>query len=161
MKWSEKCSRNDSTWVANAKFFLFVFFFSMIPSSLAELDPPVAVPSWLNSTLCEGRCVDNCKSYVTPLGQCFNGQSLFSGDPSWGVYDMNDAVLSNDSFRRQFFASKDGTCTGESTDFFLLPIRECVGPFGAPRPWGEFSFVDEDSPDEENLSRAGTVDLLM
>jgi hypothetical protein len=144
MKSSEKFSRNGITWMANAKFFF--FFFSVI---LAEPDPPVPVHLLLNSTLCKGRCVDDCKSYVTPLGQCFNGQSLFPDDPSWGVYDISDAVLSNDSFRRQFFGSKDGNCTGEPTDSFVLPIHECVGPFGAPRPWGEFSFVDVDSPGEK------------
>ena len=151
MKLSTKWFRNDSKWVE----FFFVFF-SIIPSILAEPDPPVPpVPSvWLNSTLCKGRCVDDCKSYVTPLGQCFNGQSLFPDDASWGVYDVSDVVLSNDSFRRQFFGSKDGTCTGEATDSFILPIQECVGPFGAPRPWGHFSFVDADSPDEEHLSHS-------
>jgi hypothetical protein len=145
MKLSSKWSRNDS-----AKF----FFFSIITSTLAEPDPPVQVPFLLNSTLCKGRCVDDCKSYVTPLGQCFNGQSLFPDDPSWGLYDISDVGLSNDSFSREFFGSKDGNCTGEPTDSFILPIHECVGPFGAPRPWGDFSFVDADSPGEENLSLA-------
>jgi hypothetical protein len=149
MKLSAKWSRNDNVRVAtNVKFF---FLFSVI---LAEPDPPIPVPVLLKSTLCEGRCVDNCKSYVTPLDQCFNGQSLFPDDPSWGFYDISDVVLSNDSFSRHFFGSKDGNCTGEPTDSFILPIHECVGPFGAPRPWGDFSFVDEDTPDEENVGRA-------
>jgi hypothetical protein len=143
MKLSAKFSRNGITWVANATFF-FSFFLSVI---LAEADPPVPLHLLLNSTLCEGRCVDGCKSYVTPLNQCFNGQSLFPDDPSWGVYDISDIVLSSDllnesaSFSRQFFGSKDGNCTGGPTDSFILPIYECVGPFGAPRPWGEFSFL--------------------
>jgi hypothetical protein len=150
MKSSTKLSRCDSTWVANANF----FFFWIIPITLAEPDPIVPVPLLLNSTLCKRRCVDDCKAYVTPLGQCFNGQSLFPDDPSWGVYDIADVVLSTDSFSRQFFGSKDGNCTHAPTDSFILPIHECVGPFGAPRPWGYFSFVDADGRGEENLSLA-------
>jgi hypothetical protein len=178
MKASTPWSRdsNDGTWVANAKFILFC---SIIPSMLAEAsaspEPPVFVPVpvhvhvqlpvQLNSTLCKGHCVDDCKSYLTPLRQCFNGQALFANDPSWGDYDVQDVTVDwslsmfNDSdndvnstlFVRYFFGSKDGNCTGEPTDSFTLPIHECVGPFGAPRPWGEFSYVDADadSPKEE------------
>lgn len=155
MKSFANWSRSDSVWVENAKFF---FFFAI---TLAEPGPTVKdITVLLNSTLCKGRCVDDCKSYVTSLGRCFNGQSLFPDDPTWGFYDISDVVLSEDSFRREFFGSKDGNCTGEPTDSFTLPIHECVGPFGAPRPWGDFSFVNADSPGEEKLGLA-TLGLLM
>ena len=41
---------------------------------------------------------------------------------------------------RRAFYDTPGTC-GAETDHFDVPLDQCVGPFGKPRPWGEFSLV--------------------
>ena len=83
--------------------------------------------------------------YQTPLWECYNGQELFPGDNSWGAFDIMDIPMGNSkdvaSFQRNFFASQNGTCLGDPTDRFVLPTHACVGPFGPPRPWGNFTFV--------------------
>lgn len=100
----------------------------------------------LNSTLCHGYCTGECRSYTTPLNStCYNGQSLFPGDPSWGNVDVMDAIVDGEDGRavleRNFFdASNTSACLGPS-DLYTLPLNECVGPFGRPRPWGTFSLV--------------------
>jgi len=64
--------------------------------------------------------------------------------PYWGDGGM---------FGRYFYATTDGTCEGDPTDSFEdLPVGECVGPFGAPRPWGAFAFVDESTTGGENAA---------
>lgn len=119
-------------------------------------------------------CSRDCIAYRTPLNSCYNGAKLFPGDPSWGEFDVLDRVddqilgglrpsrygegeleldaeyepfWGDGSFGRYFYATTNGTCGGDPTDSFEdLPVGECVGPFGAPRPWGAFSFVDGTSP---------------
>jgi hypothetical protein len=56
---------------------------------------------------------------------------------------------------REFFATKNGTCLGEPTDSFDLPLGVCVGPFGKPRPWGVFECQEEKGADSSapGLSR--------
>lgn len=55
--------------------------------------------------------------------------------------DDDDALKNGQSFYRYIFASTNGACTGDITDAFVLPTDVCVGPFGAPRPWGKFTIV--------------------
>lgn len=93
----------------------------------------------LNMTVCSVKCSSDCKSYVTPF-LCFNPQKLFPRDAQWGDTDVKDIIFNKTLFHRHFYSSKDGTCSRE-TDVFELPFNECVGPFGPPRPWGEFRCV--------------------
>ena len=116
----------------------------------------------LRTSLCvEILCSADCVSYRTPLNECYNGAHLFPGDPSWSDFDIRDEVesdtlalffaISNEDqniwerrarFSRYFYATKNGSCGGDSTDEFDdLPLDECVGPFGPPRPWGTFSII--------------------
>ena len=116
----------------------------------------------LITVLCAGFCDGHdCRAYETPLqGQCYNGQVLFPHDPSWGDGDFSDEVIPRDldddqeddsrissswMLRRTLFRTQDGTC-GDETDRWTLPLEECVGPFGQPRPWGKF-YVTK-SPDD-------------
>lgn len=68
---------------------------------------------------------------------------MFPGDESWGDSDVRDdnvTFTANDervSFVRTFYSTNDATCGGLS-ESETLPLNECVGPFGAPRPWGTF-----------------------
>lgn len=104
----------------------------------------VIVVSWmeqghaniLETILCVDKCVSDCFSYVTPLRSCFNGQLLFPGDPSWSEVDIIDEQFDTTSIKRSFYASSNGTCDGVPTDGFVLELNECIGPWGAPRPWG-------------------------
>jgi len=137
----------------------------------------------LNTVLCEDRsCSDACQAYLTPVNKCFNGQSLFPGDPSWGEHDVLDTYecpgrkdstegsTNNDgrsmnweimprreegedeakaavdidyasSFKRTLFRSKDSSCREPTDEFDTLPLNECIGPFGKPRPWGRFEIA--------------------
>eukprot|EP00978_Attheya_sp_CCMP212_P035555 scaffold155359_cov52-Attheya_sp.AAC.2 len=105
-------------------------------------------------------CSDDCVTYETPLNTCFNGEILFPNDPAWGKYDIFDRPMKDGSdtqFHRYFFTTTDGTCEGNSQkdppsdDIYTLPLEECVGPFGEPRPWGSFEFVTD--PMDSSLLR--------
>lgn len=95
----------------------------------------------LNMTLCRDRCQKDCKSYLTPLGICFPSDSLFPNDPSWSGLDILDVIVGGTTLHRTIFPTQDGSCANDdddSSDSFNIPLEECVGPFGAPRPWGTF-----------------------
>jgi hypothetical protein len=100
----------------------------------------------IHTELCADKCRSDCRSYQTPLGSCYNPQVLFPKDVSWADVDVFDMVLSDVEFKRSFFSTTDGSCAGDATDIFQLRVAECVGPFGKPRPWGNFSFIDEATP---------------
>lgn len=121
----------------------------------------------LQTSLCEDiECSAECKLYETPLNKCYNGQDMFPGDPSWGKYDVLDTYLCRGivsvgtvlvagralgargvddspctSFTRTFYASKGSTCQDKTDSFDSVPLKECIGPFGEPKPWGLFSVV--------------------
>jgi hypothetical protein len=42
---------------------------------------------------------------------------------------------------RYIFDSTEQNCQGNVTDHFVVPIHQCIGPFGPPRPWGTLSLV--------------------
>ena len=91
-------------------------------------------------TLCAGGsepCTTDCKAYLLPIGACFSPPALFPGDEQWGKFDVLDVCHSH-FLNRSFFASEDGSCRNR-TDGFVVPLDECVGPFGLPRPEGTFS----------------------
>jgi hypothetical protein len=104
------------------------------------LTPPEK-PS-LNMTLCTDKCTGDCKSYVTPVSECYNSGALFPNDPSWSArLDVLDTVICQ-TLIRTIFHTSDGSCTtSDSDDRFQIPLEECVGPFGEPRPWGTFSLI--------------------
>jgi hypothetical protein len=109
----------------------------------------------LQTTLCADRCESDCVVYKTPWMACYNGQTLFPNDPSWSKWDILDiplastiiGVVDNDnvsppdmlSFRRFFFSTQNTSCASTPTDIYTLPLNACLGPFGAPRPWGNFT----------------------
>ena len=118
---------------------------------------------YLQTSLCEDMaCSAECKLYQTPLNKCYNGQDMFPGDPSWGERDVLDTYSCHrigavsgiqearstcTSFTRTFYSSKDLACRDKTDSFDSIPLKECIGPFGDPRPWGMFSLVDLDSHD--------------
>ena len=101
----------------------------------------------LNMTLCTGRCNGDCVSYTTPLSTCYSPSSMYPDDPSWSEFDIWDMIQFDPqlgkALRRTIYLSQDGTCSdGEDpNDVFLIPLDECVGPFGQPRPWGTFVII--------------------
>eukprot|EP00591_Stephanopyxis_turris_P007749 CAMPEP_0195518512 /NCGR_PEP_ID=MMETSP0794_2-20130614/13039_1 /TAXON_ID=515487 /ORGANISM="Stephanopyxis turris, Strain CCMP 815" /LENGTH=195 /DNA_ID=CAMNT_0040647489 /DNA_START=103 /DNA_END=690 /DNA_ORIENTATION=- len=147
------------------------------PSLELEGDPRAASPllkrisskkvtKHIQTTMCEGKCEKGCVTYITPLGECYSPSQMFPGDPSWGDYDILDEILgftvennnSGVNFRRSFYTTTDSTCEGvsvekkEPTDMFILPLNECVGPFGEPRPWGTFQIKEgEDLHDLDQI----------
>lgn len=94
-----------------------------------------------------------CVAYITPLNTCYNAQVLFPNDDTWGKIDIYDTMIMRD-VKRIFYESTDGSCIGRENDgvvedYFMLPLDECVGPFGPPRPWGKFTLLfDDDQKDE-------------
>ena len=120
----------------------------------------------LNMTICKGRCFGDCREYLLPTNACYNPQTLFPNDPSWGQYDVIDEILDSSesdpitTFRRTIYPSTNLTCTidGEDpTDVFTIPLNECVGPFGKPRPWGTFQLVQEGKDAYSYSYREGKV----
>ena len=121
---------------------------------LYQADLPCA---FLTTTMCKDEsCSLDCKIYRTPLNQCYNGGYLFPGDPAWGDYDVKDTYACSkilrvadppphqqgDHFQRAFFVNADSSCKVETDLFDSIPLNDCVGPFGDPRPWGLFTIVD-------------------
>ena len=92
-----------------------------------------------NMTVCGplARCTEDCKTYQPPLGACYSPPILWPRDSQWGSSDTFDECNAT-HLSRSFYASTDGTCATR-TDGFDLPLHACVGPFGKPRPWGQFS----------------------
>lgn len=107
---------------------------------------------YLKMTLCPASGCSStnpeCKSYITPLSMCYNGQIMFPTDESWGDYDVLDELVMGDEIgnkghilHRSFYETTDGSCGSEPSDDFRLPLGQCVGPFGDPLPWGSFEIV--------------------
>ena len=106
-------------------------------------------------TMCQdNKCHWDCQIYVTPLDSCFSSANLFPNDPSWSDgWDILDTTRGNEeeeavgraaptTLHRLIFSSKNGTCVGHNPpDSFDIPLDFCVGPFGAPRPWGTFELL--------------------
>ena len=93
-----------------------------------------------NMTVCSptSRCAPgDCKTYSVPLDHCFAPRKLFPGDPQWGTDSILDHCNST-HLSRSFFAEEDTTCKVK-IDGFVVPLGECIGPFGLPRPWGTFT----------------------
>mmetsp|Transcript_12381 Transcript_12381/g.16246 ORF Transcript_12381/g.16246 Transcript_12381/m.16246 type:complete len:148 (-) Transcript_12381:228-671(-) len=101
----------------------------------------------LFTVLCADHCRSDCVTYITPLNACYSAHQLFPDSDSWSEYDILDKIESEGGtssfFLRYFFSSTNGTCQGNATDYFDLPLAECVGPFGPPRPWGNFSLTEK------------------
>lgn len=105
-----------------------------------------------------------CKQYTTPLNTCYNAKTLFPNDESWSDLDIYDEMIMR-NLKRSFYQSTDGSCAGrgeetnipqpvDGDDSFFIPLGDCVGPFGPPRPWGKFTLLlaDDDENDTETLS---------
>ena len=91
-----------------------------------------------------------CKTYLTPISNCYNAKFLFPADESWGDVDILDELhyrpemkKAPPNLKRTFFTSRDGSCVGVDYSW-IQPFEVCEGPFGSPRPWGKFSLVDGD-----------------
>mmetsp|Transcript_12175 Transcript_12175/g.28913 ORF Transcript_12175/g.28913 Transcript_12175/m.28913 type:complete len:156 (-) Transcript_12175:121-588(-) len=97
----------------------------------------------LNMTLCTDKCNDdNCIFYITPINECFSSTVLFPNDHSWSGKDVRDNIITQtQTLVRTIFDTKNGTCNGGGNDIFHIPLNECVGPFGRPRPWGIFHMI--------------------
>ena len=116
-------------------------FVALLALSLAEADQSV------ETIMCDTQncdqvteSADGCRTYSTPLNECYNAASLFPGDESWTDVDIIDTVVMK-SLKRRFFTSKDKTCQNidnkqavaqpvDGEDSFVIPFEECVGPFG-------------------------------
>ena len=96
----------------------------------------------LLTVLCKIKCSHGCKSYKTPLRDCFNAHTYFPSDPSWSDYDIFDYLIDESNIKRIFYASTNSACIGEPTDEFVIPLHQCVGPWGEPRPWGILTRID-------------------
>lgn len=119
----------------------------------------------LNMTLCEDKCYleSNCTSYLSPISECYDSGALFPNDPSWSGKDVLDTVICQTLIRRIFGSSRNGTCVAspseDDDDRFQIPLNECVGPFGQPRPWGMFQLVmPPSSARAEETADASAVD---
>ena len=106
----------------------------------------------LNMTLCSDKCGnDDCMIYITPIDKCFSSTWLFPNDPSWSGKDIRDRIAERTrTLVRTIFDTENGTCRGSANDVFHIPLNECVGPFGKPRPWGIFRTI---GGQRENLIR--------
>jgi len=141
---------------------LFLARIKQFPCVMATQWPPVAAaenvehpqlqPEGNNQTMVETMtlclncsladlCVDDNdpQNFLVPVGTCFNPLLIYpdSGDV-WGEYDVLDEC-NYLSITRKIFSSTNATCSGEVTDEYHLPYDSCLGPFGAPRPWGVFT----------------------
>ena len=84
-------------------------------------------------------------TFRIPLNECFNPRKQWPGEDGkavWGKGDVRDTcVLDCSKVIRRLYSSENGTCSG-NVSRLVLPTGPCLGPFGAPRPWGVFSCGD-------------------
>lgn len=113
------------------------------------------------SESCDGadEGTSGCRAYTTPLNACYDARFLFPGDESWGDSDVFDEMIMG-NIKRTFYRSGDGSCSGRGEghngdDSFILPLDECVGPFGPPRPWGKFTLLFDSGDRVEEVSATG------
>ena len=57
------------------------------------------------------------------------------------VAETFDDGSSSFTFKRTFFQSKDSSCRDPTDEFDALPLNECIGPFGNPKPYGRFQIA--------------------
>ena len=113
----------------------------------------------LNMTLCVDKCAgENCKSYIIPISTCYGSSELFPNDPSWSGKDVRDDVICQ-TLVRTIFDTENSTCLGIG-DTFEIPMNECVGPFGKPRPWGSFALVKGQDAKDGNVVHGSGVSSL-
>ena len=107
--------------------------------------PTVSASAQETMTLCLNCSnTDGCASdddsleFEVPVSTCFSPTELYpdSGDV-WGEFDILDECNER-GVKRVIYDSKNGTCLGDITDTYILQYDKCLGPFGAPRPWGVF-----------------------
>jgi hypothetical protein len=119
----------------------------------------------LNMTLCGGKCDnENCKSYITPINSCYSSSILFPNDISWSGKDIYDTIICQ-TLIRNIYDTENGTCRRQDdndSNKFLIPLNECVGPFGLPRPWGTFRLAIRNNNDEDEEHNADiSTNLLL
>ena len=67
---------------------------------------------------------------------------------------------SHKSIRREFYKSTDGSCSGGITDTFdNIPLDQCVGPYGPPRPWGISTLIYDKMVQEKFVSESRVLDV--
>jgi len=118
------------------------------------VDPGGNNHSLLNMTLCAGKCAgESCKTYVTPLDECYSSSLLFPNDTSWSGKDVHDTIVCQTKtlVRTIYDDTEDGTCLGDGGDVFRIPLNECVGPFGKPLPWGIFQLIGQANRNGGNI----------
>ena len=99
----------------------------------------------LHTTVClDNKCTKDCTlpPFITPALQCYNVQNQLFGqnDIFDEIFYSSDETLAV-AFKRSFFNSTNNTCSGGVIDTFdYIPLNECIGPFGPPKPWGMFEF---------------------
>ena len=80
--------------------------------------------------------------FITPAFCFYNLQNKLFGQNDI----MDEIVYSSDemlavAFKRSFCNSTNNTCSGDVIDTFdYIPLNECIGTFGPPKPWGMFEF---------------------
>jgi hypothetical protein len=145
----------------------------LVTSSIAAGDP--TTPQSVLTTMCEV-CTDGlaethttnrillaiaesqdgegCKTYTTPLNECYNGQTLFPGDESWSSYDIYD-TLSMLSMKRTFYKSSDGSCSNALSAQDLLDATKADSA-------AEFAAVGDMGFYRENfIMQEGEIDFFI
>ena len=127
-----------------------------VDPSADDVNTATAKHQSLNMTICTGKCVGDCKTYITPLNKCYSSGKLFPNDPSWSGLDISDRTIFDDTMllRTIYAHSSNGSCLpskdDDDDDRFQIDLNVCVGPFGKPRPWGIFSIVQDLNNDEND-----------
>ncbi len=113
----------------------------------------------LNMTLFENKCAgEDFKSYLTPINTCYSSSKLFPNDPSWSGKDVRDDIICQ-TLVRTIFDTENSTCLGTG-DTFEIPLNECVGPFGKPRPWGTFRLIQEENDKDGDIASASGLSSI-
>ena len=95
----------------------------------------------LLQTVCADKCSGDCFTYTIKLGECIIPGEEWPGDEQWGTQPFMDTQVSAVAFNRTFYTDGSNEC--QEVDFVQkLPTHECIGPFGSPRPWGNFVYSD-------------------
>lgn len=99
---------------------------------LCQIQAKTLVLEVYDHTYCQDAPV---KRFETPLDECYRPPK----DDQWTTLDVYDTILL-EHLHRQFYTSTNRTCNYKNESVLVIPINECVGPMGAPHPWGIFSY---------------------
>ena len=76
------------------------------------------------------------------IGECTSPSDEWPGDEQWGTTSFIDSYKSPLKMERAFYKDGDDQCSGDVDYVQEMPMKQCIGPWGKPRPWGSLEYSE-------------------